>query len=253
MVDYCTTDKCLREFLLNYFGEECESCSGCGNCQGEFIEKDVTDPAQRIISCVFRMKQRGQRFGAAVICDVLKGSKSEKVASRELDTLSTYGIMADYKKSRITQLIDGLVMGGYLSRSDDEYRIISVTEKGDSAVKSRERITVKVRVGEDKPEKGTEKFSRNKSEARQKAQTAPDNENKALFDRLRELRFKIAKEKGLPAYLLFTNKSLEEMAERKPVTESDFLDINGVGSVKLEAYGKEFLAEIKSYLEEKGE
>lgn len=253
MVDYCTTDKCLREFLLNYFGEECESCSGCGNCQGDFTEKDVTDPAQRIISCVFRMKQRGQRFGAAVICDVLKGSKSEKVASRELDTLSTYGIMADYKKSRITQLIDSLVMSGYLARSDDEYRIISVTEKGDSAVKSRERITVKVRVGEDKPEKGTGQFSRNKSEARQKVQTDLDNENKALFDRLRELRFKIAKEKGLPAYLLFTNKSLEEMAERKPVTEAEFLDINGVGSVKLEAYGKEFLAEIKSYLEEKGE
>lgn len=253
MVDYCTTNKCLREFLLNYFGEECEHCSGCGNCQGDFEEKDITDAAQRIISCVFRIGQRGQRFGAAVINDVLRGSKSEKVASRKLDTLSTYGIMSEYKKGRINQLIDSLVTNGYLARSDDEYRIISVTEKGDGAIKNRERITERVRAGEDKLEKDTGKFNQNNAGAKRNVKTALNNEDKELFGRLRELRIRIAKEKGLPAYIIFSNAALEEMAEKKPVTEDRFLDINGVGSMKLEAYGEEFMAEIKRFREEKGE
>lgn len=253
MVDYCTTNKCLREFLLNYFGEECEHCSGCGNCQGDFEEKDITDAAQRIISCVFRIGQRGQRFGAAVINDVLRGSKSEKVASRKLDTLSTYGIMSEYKKGRINQLIDSLVTNGYLARSDDEYRIISVTEKGDGAIKNRERITERVRAGEDKLEKDTGKFNQNNAGAKRNVKTALNNEDKELFGRLRELRIRIAKEKGLPAYIIFSNAALKEMAEKKPVTEDRFLDINGVGSMKLETYGEEFMAEIKRFREEKGE
>ncbi|MCM1487306.1 MAG: RecQ family ATP-dependent DNA helicase, partial [Firmicutes bacterium] len=144
MVDYCTTDKCLREFLLNYFGEKCSRCSGCGNCQGEFREADITDPAQRIISCVFRIQQRGHCFGAAAVSDILKGKATQKLLDRRLNTLSTFGIMSDYKKSRIGQLIDTLVQNGYLSRTDDEYRLLSVTEKGDAAVKNREKITERI-------------------------------------------------------------------------------------------------------------
>lgn len=255
MVDYCTTDKCLREFLLNYFGEKCEYCSGCGNCQGEFGEADITDAAQRIISCVFRISQRGQKFGSATIAEVLKGSRTEKITDRGLDSLSTYGIMSNYKKARINQLIDSLVKGGYLRRSDDEYRLISVTEKGDRAVKNREKITERVRIGASVPDTEEEKIIPASPAAAKRiaAETALSRDDKTLFNLLKELRVSIAKEKNIPAYLVFSNAALEEMALKKPLSREEFLEINGVGSVKSETYGELFITAIKSYCEGKGE
>ncbi len=245
MVDYCSTNGCLRAFLLNYFGEECEKCSGCGNCEGEFEERDITDPAQRIISCVFRMSQRGQKYGAAIICGVLKGSGTEKILERKLNTLSTYGIMANYKRARINSLIEALVQGGYLSRSDDEYRLISVTAKGDLAVKNREKITERIPIGQDLP---TEQTITNRIKPEKAISEIAD---KGLFDKLRELRADIAKKKGLPAYMIFSNVTLEDMAAKKPCSEEEFLEVNGVGAAKLREYGNVFIGAVKEYCGEK--
>ena len=146
MVEYCNTTECLREFLLRYFGEKCESCSGCSNCAAEFREEDITEQAQKIISCVFRLKQRGIKFAAGAICSVLTGENDKRTEQFNLTAISTYGIMKGYNKKRLAKLTDDLVRLGYLDRNEEEYKHITITEKGHTAVKNREKITVKVPI-----------------------------------------------------------------------------------------------------------
>lgn len=248
MVDYCTTSDCLREYLLGYFGEKCESCSGCSSCNGEFRNEDITDPAMRIISCVFRLKERGQRFGSGMVCDILKGSKGQKIIDKRLNTLSTYGIMSGYDRKKISEIIDLLVKGEYLRRSDDEYRLLYITEKGDSAVRSREKITAKVLI------RNNEVFEPVKGSVTVPAKavdryTVPEMD-KELLKQLKDLRFSLAKSQGLPAYMVFSNASLEDMAAKQPLNPAEFLEVNGVGEAKLNRYGKDFIELIKSYVGE---
>lgn len=247
MVEYCTSSECLRKYLLRYFGEECENCMGCSNCNGEFRNEDITDPAQRIISCVYRLRERRQSFGSAMICNILKGSRNQRISEGKLNTLSTYGIMRDYDKKRINELIDLLVKEGYLKRTDDEYRMIYITEKGHRAIKDRERITARVLIKKEtlfEPFKGSVMV--NVSSA-----YASDEYDPELFKILKELRFSIAKRRGLPAYMIFSNASLEDMAAKKPLTSQDFLTVNGVGEMKLSQYGNEFIAAVKAYIDQK--
>ncbi len=259
MVEYCTTTDCLREYLLNYFGEKCEGCSGCSNCNGEFRSEDITDPSMRIISCVFRLRQIGKTFGSATVADILKGSKGQKITSGGLNKLSTYGIMANYDKKRISELIDILVKQGYLRRSDDQYRLLYITEKGDRAVRKKEKITAKFRISKSGYFKGdysdASQISPHYSKEAADKPNLPSldkkqltDKDKELFDQLKELRLSLAREKGLPAYVIFNNASLEDMALKKPKTKSDFLQISGVGDMKLEMYGETFLKKISEFL-----
>lgn len=244
MVDYCTTSDCLREYLLGYFGEKCKSCSGCSNCNGEFRNEDITDPAMRIISCIFRLKARGMRFGSGMVCDILKGGRGQRIMEKKLDTLSTYGIMARYDKRKINEIIDLLVKGGYLGRTDDEYRLLYITEKGDSAVKNREKITAKVPIRSNEafePFKGSVTVPK-----KTEHYTAPEMD-KELLKQLKDLRFTLAKSQGLPAYMVFSNASLEDMAAKQPLNSAEFLQVNGVGEAKLSRYGNDFIELIKRY------
>lgn len=238
MVEYCTGTGCLREYLLSYFGDKCEECSGCSNCGGEFVDTDITDAAQRIISCIFRLSQRRLRFGINMICAILKGSKDKRIQEMNLSTLSTYGIMSNYKRAELKVIIDSLVRDGYLARSDDEYRLLSITEKGHNAVVSREKITMRVRA-----DKQAEK-----PEPVRKSSAISADWDTELFERLRKLRFERAKKLGVPAYIVFSNASLQDMARRKPVTREEFLQVNGVGEMKLTMYGEEFIGAITEFL-----
>ena len=240
MVEYCTRTGCLREYLLDYFGEKCEQCSGCSNCMGEFTDADITDAAQRIISCIFRLSQRRLRFGINMICAILKGGRDRRILEMNLNTLSTYGIMSNYKRKELKAVIDSLTRDGYLARSDDEYRLLSITEKGHNAVIGREKITMRVRA-----DKHSEKPS-----APQKQAAAADYDSE-LFERLRSVRSELARNIGVPAYIVFSNAALEDMARRKPLTEQEFLQVNGVGDMKLEMYGKQFIGAITEFVQEK--
>ena len=241
MVEYCTRTGCLREYLLGYFGEQCHECSGCSNCTGEFTDIDITDAAQRIISCIFRLSQRRLRFGINMVCAILKGGRDRRILEMDLNTLSTYGIMSDYKRKELKVIIDSLTRDGYIARSDDEYRLLSITEKGHNAVVDREKITMRVRADKYVPEKAA---------APVKAAADFDSE---LFDRLRNLRYELAKERRVPAYIIFSNAALEDMARRKPVTRQEFLQVNGVGEMKLTMYGEEFIGAISEYQRKKSE
>ena len=242
MVEYCTRTGCLREYLLGYFGERCSGCSGCSNCSGEFTDKDITDAAQRIISCIFRLSQRRLRFGVNMICAVLKGGRDKRILEMQLNTLSTYGIMSAYKRRELKNIIDSLVRDGYLARSSDEYRLLSITEKGHNAVIGREKITMRVRA---------DKLSSIIAVPRKAA--ADDDYDRELFERLRKLRYELAKKRGIPAYMVFSNASLEDMARRKPVTKREFLEVNGVGEAKLTMYGEPVIEAIIEFEREKAE
>ena len=239
MVEYCTGTGCLREYLLSYFGDKCEECSGCSNCSGEFTDADVTDAAQRIISCIFRLSQRRLRFGINMICAILKGSSDKRITEMNLNTLSTYGIMSSCKRKELKDIIDALVREGYLARSDDEYRLLSITEKGHNAVIGREKITVRVRADR----------QQEKSKPPRKPAAVTSDYYKELFDCLRMLRTSLAKKRGVPSYIIFSNAALEDMARRKPVTREEFLQVNGVGEMKLTMYGEEFIGAIMEFLQ----
>lgn len=257
MVEYCNTSECLRAFLLDYFGEKCESCSGCSNCAAEFREEDITEDAQKIISCVFRLGQRGIKFAAGAICSVLMGGKDKRIEAFNLTSLSTYGIMPGYHKRRISELIDNLVRQGYLERNEEEYRHISITEKGHEAVKNREKITVKVPVKRDvfaepavadgqASDISFRSIGGDKPSIFAAVYGAKDEE---LLKKLKEVRSREAARERLPAYMVFSNAALEDMAVKKPVNDMQFLAVNGVGDVKLSRYGKVFIEAIKEHLE----
>ena len=267
MVEYCNTSECLRAFLLNYFGDKCETCSGCSNCGTEFREEDITEEAQKIISCVFRLKQKGIKFAATAIVSVLTGVEDKRTAHFDLTDLSTYGIMRGYNKKRLAELVDILVRQGYLDRNDEEYRHISITEKGHLSVKNREKITVKVPIKTDNfltaaPSYSDRGFSSSFGSTSfgstshtplpalypSSAGGAADED---LLKKLKELRTKCAAKERLPAYMVFSNAALEDMSRKKPTTPAEFLQVNGVGEVKLSRYGALFIGLIKEYLEEK--
>ena len=242
MVEYCSRTGCLRKYLLGYFGEKCQECSGCSNCTGEFTDADITDAAQRIISCIFRLSQRRLSFGINMVCAILKGGRDRRILEMNLNTLSTYGIMANYKRKELKVIIDSLTRDGYLARSDDEYRLLSITEKGHNAVINKEKITMRVRA-----DKHSEKLPVPRKSA------AVSDFDSGLFDVLRNLRFELAKERKVPAYVIFSNAALEDMARRKPVTSQEFLQVNGVGEVKLTMYGEEFIGAIAEFRRKNGE
>ncbi|MCM1054575.1 MAG: DNA helicase RecQ [Bacteroides sp.] len=250
MVEYCNTADCLRAFLLNYFGEKCESCSGCSNCDTEFREEDITEDAQKIISCVYRLSQRGIKFASGAICSVLTGGRDKRTESFHLETLSTYGIMSDHNKKRVSETLDALVRQGYLSRSDEEYRNISITEKGHSAVKNREKITVKVPIKKSAAMSAYSEAAETSARFAymKKPSSVGADFDEELYRKLKEVRSKEAAKNHLPVYMVFSNATLEDMAAKKPTTDEELLSVNGVGDAKLMRYGRVFIEAVKEYI-----
>ena len=233
MTFYSTTTKCLRRFILNYFGENAApACDNCSNCMAGFETVDVTIEAQKILSCIYRMKQRGRSGGKALICAVLRGSREERVISNGLDGLSTYGIMKDVSAQRTRDIIDYLERDGYVE-TDPEHMTCALTPAADEFIKARRTLLMKLprEEAEEKP------LSREKEEP-----ATP-----ALFEELRALRKELAASLGVPAYVVFADASLREMCAKLPVTSAEFMGISGVGSMKTERYGRQFIRVIKKY------
>lgn len=233
MTFYSTTTKCLRRFILNYFGENAApSCDNCSNCMTGFETVDVTIEAQKILSCIYRMKQRGRSGGKALVCAVLRGSREERVISNGLDGLSTYGIMKDVSTQRTRDIIDYLEREGYIE-IEPEHMTCALTPAADEFIKARRTLLMKLprEEAEEKP------VSREKEEPA----------NPALFEELRALRKELAASLGVPAYVVFADASLREMCAKLPVTNAEFMGISGVGSMKTERYGRQFIRVIKKY------
>jgi ATP-dependent DNA helicase RecQ len=230
---------CRRKPLLNYFGEvyKADNCSNCDNCTSTPTPlTDVTIPAQKFLSCV---KRADEKFGAGHITDILLGSKNEKVLRWEHDKLSTYGIGTEWTKKQWMHLARQLVQMGYM-KQEGEFHTLSLTTKALEALRKREKV---MGVVEEAVERTQKEGKKKKAELEY---------NNALYALLRQRRKEMADEAGVPPYVIFSDRTLTEMAAYYPQSSETLLNISGVGQVKLQRYGGVFLELIKSYCEKRG-
>ncbi|WP_303867706.1 DNA helicase RecQ [Acetobacterium wieringae] len=236
LVDYCHTNDCLRKSILLYFGEEAdyERCGNCGNCLDQSEMVDITRDAQKILSCIYRMKNR---FGLNMVIAVLRGSKNKKVLELGFDRLSTYGLMAEHSAESLRELIMTLVSKGYIVVTADEYPVLKLTKTAGRVLKGEKTVYHKKRLLN---------LTTTKTRSVGKS-TVPVDYNDALFSELRALRREIATDKGLPPYVIFPDAALKEMAAYFPRTEADFLNITGVGQARYDHYGSVFIEAISRF------
>ncbi|MGN1118944.1 MAG: DNA helicase RecQ [Oscillospiraceae bacterium] len=230
MTFYSTTTKCLREFILKYFGENTANfCGNCGSCNSGFETVDITTDAQKILSCIYRLKQRSRSAGKSTIAAILTGSDSDKVRAARYDTLSTYGIMRGTSRNRICDIMDFLHSEGMIE-VEGEYHTCTLTPAADAFVRSGSTLLMKL-----------------PKEQRPAEKAQPTVENPELMAKLKELRRNLAASLSVPAYVVFTDATLREMSAKMPLTSEEFRAISGVGAMKAERYGKKFIALIREY------
>ncbi len=225
MIDYCHTTRCLRQSILEYFGEEDLplDCGNCVNCTRSYESRDMTIEAQKIFSCIIRMKQQ---YGINMVASVLKGSQNRRIRELRLDQLSTYGIMNDMTIAAIVDLINIMVAEDYLYTSGGPYPVLRLASSAIPVLRSEARLNLRMPVRERTPE---------------------DN---SLFNMLCSLRREIARKEQLPPYVIFHDLTLRQMSARLPTDYASMLAVSGVGEVKMQKYGQPFLELIEGYLME---
>lgn len=229
MIFYCRTSDCLRNYMLRYFGDEAEeNCGKCSNCLTKFETVDVTIEAQKILSCIIRT---GQKFGATMIVDVLRGKTNDRITYFGLDKQSTFGIMKDSKPTEIRYIIEKLEEQGYIISVGAGKPILRVTEMSYPVLKGKAKVNIKK----------TRKLKSNIERVN------IDETNGELFDALKVVRTYFAMQRGVPAYIIFSDATLADMCKVMPVTPKEFLEVKGVSSIKLEKYGEAFMRVIKEY------
>jgi ATP-dependent DNA helicase RecQ len=228
MIDYCYTPGCLRNYILNYFGEPTsEDCHRCSSCNDDRELTDITVVAQKIFSCVIRMREN---FGRTMVAEVLKGSKSKKVLQFRFDRLPTYGLLQEMTEKEIVDLINILIAEGYLSLTEGQYPLLKLTGNAAPVLKGQASVFQKV-------------------QPRKQAVVVDD----LLFERLRLLRKELSNRENVPPYIIFSDSTLQEMARLCPTGKESLLSVKGVGAAKFDRYGALFLDVIRNYLQEHGQ
>ena len=251
MVGYCKTTRCLRSYLLDYFGEHhTGGCGNCSNCTGEFVQTDITTEAQKILSGVARIQKRWPGgLGVVALVQMLRGAKDQKTLERGLDQFPTYGIMRDVPPQRMRLYLDALQEQGYLAETGDEFPVITLTAKAPAVLFHGEQVTMQERAATAQETQAKRRASRKKTAAR----TALSEADDSLLASLKTLRSELAQKNHVPAYIVFNNVSLDEMAEIKPRTMGDFRRISGVGDAKAAKYGEAFIKHIAKWVREHSE
>ncbi|MCL2683920.1 MAG: DNA helicase RecQ [Synergistaceae bacterium] len=239
MIDYCNTGSCLRRHILRYFGEHTrwDECGSCGGCRSVTDRRDITVEAKKILSCVYRMAEKtgGLKYGVSMLTDILRGKSSnnanrERIIPNGLDLISTWGIMKGTAYDEITGMANFLIAEGYLK--SDEYGALSFTDRSFPFLKSNTRLMM-----------------RNHRKPSKKPKRAPQTETAdELFMELRRLRREIADKEKVPPYVVFSDKTLSAMSGAKPSDEDEFLQVPGVGDMKLKKYGARFLDAIRRWI-----
>ena len=242
MYEFCTGAICRHKAILKYFGQELEkaNCGACDIClDGVECMEDPMVPAQKILSCVLRLDQR---FGADYTAAVLAGSKDKRILESGHDELSTYGLLGDFSKGHVRDWIEQLTGQGYLCKAG-EYNVLNVPEKGWKLLK-----------GEETPRllKPLRKEKRKIAQVSAVAKQSWEGVDRDLFEELRELRSELASEKRVPAFVIFGDATLRDMARKRPSTLNGFLQVSGVGHKKKQQYGESFMEVINEYCVENG-
>jgi ATP-dependent DNA helicase RecQ len=233
MYSYCNGGVCRHKAILRYFGQDLnnDGCNACDMCLGEFeYIDDALIISQKILSCILRLEER---FGGSYVASVLTGSRDKRIMENNHDMLSTYGLLDDYSKHTVHDWIEQLTGQDYIAKFG-EYNVLRVTKKG--------RILLK---GEEAPR--LLKPTIRKAKVAKVATDSWEGVDKGLFEVLRKLRAKIAGKRGIPAYIVFGDGALRDMARKKPASLETFLDVKGVGEKKYKQYGETFIAAIKDY------
>ena len=232
MTFYATGHGCLRARILNYFGEKAESphCNNCSGCLAGASERDVTVEAGKIVAAVIAMQGR---YGKALTAKVLVGARDERIRARGLDKLSAFGCLRAEGEENVRRMIDELIAFDVLSVTEGEYPLLRAGAHASETLRGDEPIHMTL------PEPGSAQEMRTRRS---------DSVDKALLSRLTAVRRRIAEEQHVPPFVIFTNATLRDMADKRPRTRAAMLRVAGVGERKLERYGETFLREIEAYV-----
>ncbi len=239
MVNYCKTDTCLRGYILEYFGQKHpEVCGNCGSCNQGFEKEDITRQAQMILSCVKRIYDRiGSYADISLLSRTLRGSVDQAVLKPGLNELSTYGLMRQKTRTEVHELIEHLEAEGYLE-AGEKGGLLLTPAAADVLFRGKQVHRLIKAEPEEIPEKKLEKKL--------------SGEEADLFDILREVRSTLAKEAGVPPFVVFSNATLTDMAKKKPINLTAFKKVSGVGELKAGWYGKTFVERICQFIKEQG-
>ena len=227
IINYVNTTRCLREYILAYFGQEADSkCDNCSNCLSEIKKVDKTLDSQKILSCIYRLDQR---YGMTTVLDCLKGANNKNAREKNLKAISTFGIMKENSPAYIKDLIGVLVADGYIKVTGAPYPVLKLTEKSKEVLLDGKIVLVNIKEEEKKQREIEKDFDTD------------------LFNHLKAVRLDMARKRNIPPFIIFSDASLKEMAQKKPKTEEEMLEVKGVGAKKLIQYGDIFLAEIREY------
>lgn len=231
MTFYCFTNECLRAYILRYFGEYGDNyCGNCSNCLTQFEEKDVSEMAKNLIGCV---KTARRSYGMTLIVDTVHGSKNSRLIQVGMDQNPYYGTCEEEPIYRLRQILNHLLVEGYLFLTDDKYPVLELTEKSEEILNGG---TLLMKTAKEHPKKIKEKKPK-------KRLLAEEGEvDYDLFEKLRGLRMELAKKDRVPPYLVFTDKTLTQMCQLRPKTKEEMLMVSGVGENKFRKYGEAFLA-----------
>ena len=232
MQGYCAVPYCRHKFLSEYFGQPYDkpNCEACETCLGEVeADPEATVIAQKILSCVARVEQR---FGVGHVVKVLRGANEQAVRRRGHDRLSTYGLLREFDAKKLTAMVYQLVEQGVLDRTHDDHPILKLNAASREVLRGERDV----------------RLVRPKAVRRTRVEAESwEGVDRDLFDSLRALRHEIATERGVPAYVIFSNASLRDMARLRPATTDEFLRVHGVGQRKLDDFGPRFIAHIKAH------
>ena len=269
MVGYCRTTDCLHRYMTRYFGQELSSnagsaagediaadssqsgrCGACSNCESTFETIDVTRVAQAISRCVHDV---GQRVGSGKIVKILRGSRAQDLAWLNPERMSTFGMLKDVNEARVRDVLSQMATDGYLSIAEGRMPIVMFGARAAETaapdfhyeIKRVERKSAAAGSGRSGGVADTADSANVPGDAL--GSYIPDDDEESLFQKLRELRRTIAQEIGKPPYIVFSDKTLRDMARIKPVTNAQFLAVNGVGQHKLDLYGQRFMQTIASF------
>lgn len=233
MTGYCRTRRCLRQYILHYFGEHApDTCSACYNCLHNFEEVDVSRDAKAIVACIAKT---GQHFGVGVIAETLCGADTERVRKYHMDREDTYGALGQLTQKEVQERIRFLLDQGVLELSPGQYPVLRLTERAEDVMYGESTLQMKT-LREDRS-----------APARRAAAGELEGDAAELFGRLRALRAQLARRQGVPAYVVFSDKTLREMAISRPRTTTELRAVSGVGSAKAERYGRDFLTVIQDF------
>jgi ATP-dependent DNA helicase RecQ len=235
VLDYAQSSECRRAVQLRYFGEDhAGKCGACDNCCEPQSLQDWSLEARQFLSCVARLAQRGQRYGAGYVIEILCGARTERVRTRGHDTLSVYGIGTQRPVAAWRTLARALLHQGLLEETQDGYPVLSLNAQSWQVLRSERTVQIALAQSGDTARGDAPGTT-----------PASDAEDAALFERLRALRKRLADERGLPPYVIFHDATLREMVARRPSTLAQFATLPGVGQGKLQRYGEQFVAALQ--------